>query len=82
MADEHFIREEDIVLDNSVDGISCPSTLKEKLAAYEKEIIQAAFIRFNGNRKQMADFLGISKTNLFDKVHKYGIGEAREGEDM
>ena len=50
-------------------------TLKEKLSEYEKILITEAYERFKGNRREIADFLGISKTNLFEKIHKYGLDE-------
>ena len=40
-----------------------------------KKIIKEAYELFDGDRKEMAAFLGISKTNLFEKIHKYGIEE-------
>ena len=83
MAEGSFIREEDIVLDTPV-GRIYPETLKEKLAEYEKEIIKSEYEKFNGNRRKMAEALGISKTNLFDKLNRYGIEkefERRESDD-
>lgn len=82
MADENFIREEDIVLDSPAAGSHVLSSLKDKLNAYEKELIQSAFIQFNGNRRLVAQHLGISKTNLFDKVHKYAIEEYLSEEEI
>lgn len=73
-----FIRAEDVNLDNSVAGNQIARNLKEKLRGYEKELIQAAFEQFSGNRKLVAEYLGISKTNLFEKVHQYGIDEHPE----
>lgn len=73
-----FIRAEDVNLDNSVAGNQIARNLKEKLRSYEKELIQAAFEQFSGNRKLVAEYLGISKTNLFEKVHQYGIDEHPE----
>lgn len=73
MADEHFIREEDIVLENSIAGFMQMHTLKERMQEYEREIIYQAYEKFNGDRRQMEEYLGISKTNLFEKIHKYHI---------
>ena len=73
MADEHFIREEDIVLENTVAGFTQIYTLKERMQEYEREIIFQAYEKFNGDRGQMQAYLGISKTNLFEKIHKYHI---------
>lgn len=73
MAEGSFIREEDIVLDNPVAKNKMLITLKDKIEAYEKEIIKQTFVQFNGNRRKTACALGISKTNLFDKLRKYDI---------
>lgn len=73
-----FICAEDVNLENSVAGNQIARNLKEKLRGYEKELIQAAFEQFSGNRKLVAEYLGISKTNLFEKVHQYGIDEHPE----
>ena len=53
-------------------------TLKDKMEAYEKEIVKQTFLQFNRNRRKTAEALGISKTNLFDKLHKYDIEESEE----
>lgn len=73
MADENFIREEDIILENSIAGFTQKHTLKERMQEYEEEIVSQAYEKFNGDRKQMAEYLGISKTNLFEKIHKYNL---------
>lgn len=78
ISEGNFIRAEDVVLDNNVAGNQISRTLKEKMRSYEKELIQAAFVQFAGNRKAVAEHLGISKTNLFEKVHQYGIDENPE----
>jgi Response regulator containing CheY-like receiver, AAA-type ATPase, and DNA-binding domains len=75
MAEGSLIREEDINLDNPIAGGNIPQTMKERVEDFEREILNRAFEQFHGDRKQVADFLGVSKTNLFDKIHKYGIKE-------
>lgn len=80
LSEGNFIRAEDIVLENSIAGSKLSKTLKEKLRDYEKELIQNAFSQFPGNRRMAAEYLGISKTNLFEKIHQYGIDEKSEGE--
>ena len=81
MAEGSFIREEDIILDNPIAQNHTPVSLKEKMDAYEKEIVKETFLKFDGNRRKAAEELGISKTNLFEKIHKYGIDEKMTGED-
>ena len=78
ISEGNFIRAEDVILDNNVAGNQISKNLKEKMRSYEKELIQAAFVQFAGNRKAVAEYLGISKTNLFEKVHQYGIDENPE----
>lgn len=75
MADGQLIREKDVVLGNPLTGAAKDQTLKEQINEFEKKIIKEAYELFNGNRKEMTEFLGISKTNLFEKIHRYGIGE-------
>ena len=81
MAEGSFIREEDIILDNPIAQNHTPVSLEEKMDAYEKEIVKETFLKFDGNRRKAAEELGISKTNLFEKIHKYGIDEKMTGED-
>lgn len=79
LSEGNFIREEDVILENSISGNQISKTLKEKLREYEKELIQNAFVQYSGNRRLVAESLGISKTNLFEKIHQYGIDEYPEG---
>jgi DNA-binding NtrC family response regulator len=44
-----------------------------KLEEYEKEIIKANLIFYDGNRKKTADSLGISERNLYRKIKIYDI---------
>ena len=78
ISEGNFIHAEDIKLDNSIAGSPIAKSLKEKMKLYEKELIQTAFEQFSGNRRLVAEYLGISKTNLFEKVHQYGIDEKPE----
>lgn len=76
MTEDCFIRSSDISFDQNHIAKRRAVQLKERLSAYEKEILEEAYEKFGGNRRQIADYLGVSKTNLFDKLHKYGIGAA------
>ena len=78
ISEGNFIHAQDIKLDNSIAGSPIAKSLKEKMKLYEKELIQTAFEQFSGNRRLVAEYLGISKTNLFEKVHQYGIDEKPE----
>jgi len=48
-------------------------TLKEQLAAAEKEILERALIACKGNRKLAAKMLGIGKTTIYDKLSRYQL---------
>lgn len=72
MSEDNMITKDDIVINNSISG-GVARTLKDRLADYEKTAIAEAYEKFGGNRKQMAEYLGMSKTNLFEKIHKYGL---------
>ena len=78
LSEGNFIRADDVILDNHIAGSAITRSLKEKMKLYEKELIQAAFVQFSGNRRLVAEYLGVSKTNLFEKVHQYGIDEYPE----
>jgi len=39
----------------------------------ERRIIQAALIKHNGNRKSMAEDLGISERTLYRKLHQHKL---------
>lgn len=49
------------------------NTLKELLEYEEKKIIENALIKNNGNNNLVMKELGISKTNFYDKIRKYGL---------
>ncbi len=78
MSENNVIKKEDIVIGNTAKGGQVAKTLKEKVNEYEKIVITEAYERFDGNRKKMEEYLGISKTNLFEKIHKYGLAQEEE----
>ena len=45
------------------------------LAEIEKEAIQLALERTEGNRREAAVLLGISRSCLYDKLRRYGLGQ-------
>lgn len=49
-------------------------SLKEHLAQYEKELVQAGIRRFKSIRKT-ARHLGVSHTTVLNKMKKYGISK-------
>lgn len=72
MSENNMITSDDIVINNNV-TCNVAMTLKDRMADYEKMVIMETYEKFDGNRKQMAEYLGMSKTNLFEKIHKYGL---------
>jgi len=43
-------------------------TLKDSLDQYERELMAEAMIRFNGNKKKVAEHLGVSRSYLYKKL--------------
>ena len=53
--------------------ISAELTLKEARDAFEKQFILARLRDFAGNVSRTADALGVERSNLYRKLHAYGI---------
>lgn len=49
------------------------STLKERLALAEKEILEQTLLACKGNRQRAAKILGIGKTTIYDKLVRYQL---------
>jgi two-component system, NtrC family, response regulator AtoC len=56
-------------------SVSSPFALKEILAETERRVIAQALEEAKWNRTQAARLLGISRRQLFDKIHQYGLHE-------
>ena len=52
---------------------TCSLNLKEHMIRIEREIVQAAFIRAQGNQSEAARLLGISRNGLAMKMRRLGI---------
>ncbi|MBP7088267.1 MAG: sigma-54-dependent Fis family transcriptional regulator [Candidatus Omnitrophica bacterium] len=48
-------------------------SLKEALKSSEKKIIEEALKESQGNRKKVAETLGINRTTLYNKMREYGL---------
>jgi DNA-binding NtrC family response regulator len=48
-------------------------TLREGIAGVERQMIEAAFVEFEGNKSRMARHLSISRWTLQQKLKQYGI---------
>lgn len=72
-----FLKELSVV--NAVQGISSKQqTLKESLKISEKEIIIKMLDECNGNRKKVANALGINRTTLYNKMRDYELLDANQ----
>ena len=54
-------------------GIDPKSTLKEARDEFEKQYILGRLREFAGNVSRTADALGVERSNLYRKLHAYGI---------
>lgn len=70
LGDGKIIAPDDIVL--PVNG-SEDFFLKSQMEEYEKNIITKSLKLFNGEKIKTANYLNISRTNLFEKIRKYNI---------
>lgn len=59
-------------VDEGHSGSGSPATLKAAVDDTEKRLIQAALLRFEGNRDAAAAALGISRRSLFYKLKEHG----------
>ena len=60
------------VAPNQANG-SASHRLKEAKELLEKQLIIDALDQFGGEKLMTAEYLGIGRTSLFDKINKYGI---------
>jgi two-component system, NtrC family, response regulator HydG len=49
--------------------------LRERVDAFERQLLLDALSSVAGNRTEAARHLGIGRATLHDKLRKYGIGE-------
>lgn len=74
MCDGSVILPEDVMLPEREETESRPVTLKEQKELCEKQAISEALSQCRGDRGLAARRLDIGRTNLFEKMRKYGIG--------
>lgn len=48
--------------------------LSETMGEYEKQVLLSCLLNCNGNKARAAKMLGISRTALYEKIHRYEIG--------
>ena len=51
------------------------ATLKERLEADEKRIIEDALFKYNDDRKRTMEELGLSRSVFYEKLKKHGISK-------
>lgn len=73
LAEGGIIHGDDIVIEGAMNVDYASKSLKKRMEEYEKSIIEDTLAMFKGNRRQAAEYLQLSKTNMFDKIHRYGL---------
>ncbi|MBL8112973.1 MAG: hypothetical protein JNK60_08825, partial [Acidobacteria bacterium] len=61
-------------------GTSPPSVEDMELEDVEKLLIRKALSRTNGNVRQAAEFLGLSRSALYRRLARYGIASSNDEE--
>jgi len=54
-------------------GEQAPLSLREARARFERQYILSRLREFGGNVSRTADALGVERSNLYRKLHAYGI---------
>lgn len=73
LSDGDIIFPNDIVINESIAIDSLPVTLKDAREQAEKDVIRRAIELFQGNKERAAEYLGIGRTAIFEKIRKYNI---------
>jgi two-component system, NtrC family, C4-dicarboxylate transport response regulator DctD len=70
------------VLEPDADGSeTTPSRLADRVAAFEKSVIENALIAYGGSLKPVYESLGLSRKSLYEKMQKYDLDRTRFGGD-
>lgn len=59
-------------------GFEAVRSLKETMDKVEKEILVNSLILYRGNKTEIAEALGISRTSLYEKMAKHGIDKQND----
>ena len=73
MSEFRKITPKDLELKNSVESSKNGMKLKEAKDAVEKELIEGALEKYNGNISKVSKELGISRPTLYEMIEKWGI---------
>jgi len=63
----------DAALHDSRENFEMPDTLREAVAAFERQLIGNALVRHNGRMDDVAEALGIGRRTLNEKIVKLGL---------
>ncbi|GHA35624.1 Fis family transcriptional regulator [Devosia pacifica] len=58
-------------------GTASASRLAERVADFERGLIEAALVANNGSLKSVYESLGLSRKTLYEKMQKYGLDRSR-----
>jgi DNA-binding NtrC family response regulator len=70
---DHLSPAPEATVSHESDVIASGGTLREIVAATERRVIAQALKHADWNRTRAAQALGISRRQLFDKIHQYGL---------
>ena len=65
-----------LAIDNDDDADDVPETLREAVAAFERQLIGRAILNHKGKMDAVAEALGIGRRTLNDKIVKLGLNKA------
>ena len=76
MAEGDVIERSDLLYYGLPDSPGSELTASGRLAEMEKREIAKALEEFNGHKSRTAEYLGINRKTLREKIQRYGIGDA------
>jgi len=83
LSDSKIILPEDVMLSEEEPFTAKAMTLQEVRERAEREAIENALQIFHGDKNKAAHYLGIGRSNMFEKVKRYHISaEEMDGDDF
>jgi len=76
LGDGEWVRAKDLPRDEASENLSLATkdSLDEAVEAYEKIHIENVLREVDGDRTRAAKILGVSRSSLYRKIDKFGIG--------